>query len=254
MPNIENLTLSKALSVKNRLAGRLAQARSNIETYNSVLAGQRDDYGKATVDVRAEYERIPQAPGWPDRRQGGHPAGQPADLRGHPPARRAQERDPDARRPEHQARHGARLQRRRVPVHRPTILKPEVLEMVRRLEAEIDAIQDKLNQFNASTRIEIPGGSSTWRGDRTHDRSAGEPGRAGSPAFTVHHEGHSCSRCRCRINSHRSSGHASTLKAQRSHAVTSWETVRTVITSLREVLQDFPPLISIKHDELCPIF
>jgi len=57
MANVENLTLAKALSVKNRLAGRLAQALSNIETYNSVLARQRDDYGKATVDVRAEYDR-----------------------------------------------------------------------------------------------------------------------------------------------------------------------------------------------------
>ena len=57
MANLELLTLAKALSVKNRLAGRLAQARENIETYNSVLAGQRDDYGKATVDVRVEYDR-----------------------------------------------------------------------------------------------------------------------------------------------------------------------------------------------------
>jgi hypothetical protein len=37
-----------------------------------------------------------------------------------------------------------------------TITKPEVLEMVRRLEAEIDKLQDKLNQYNASTRIELP--------------------------------------------------------------------------------------------------
>jgi multidrug resistance efflux pump len=57
MANLELLTLAKALSVKDRLAGRLAQARENIETYNSVLAGQRDDYGKATADVRAEYDR-----------------------------------------------------------------------------------------------------------------------------------------------------------------------------------------------------
>jgi hypothetical protein len=33
MANLELLTLAKALSVKNRLAGRLAQARENIETY-----------------------------------------------------------------------------------------------------------------------------------------------------------------------------------------------------------------------------
>src|SRR5262245_66119894 len=54
----ESVTLAKALSVKNRLAGRLAQARTNIETYNSVLVGQRDDEGQTTVDVRAEYERL----------------------------------------------------------------------------------------------------------------------------------------------------------------------------------------------------
>ena len=36
------------------------------------------------------------------------------------------------------------------------ILKPEVLGIIRDLEAQIDAIQDKLNEFNAATRIEIP--------------------------------------------------------------------------------------------------
>ena len=48
MANVETITLAKALSVKNRLAGRLSQARSNVETYNCVQAGQRD--GQA-VDV-----------------------------------------------------------------------------------------------------------------------------------------------------------------------------------------------------------
>ena len=42
MENLEKLTLAKALSIKNRLAGRLAQARTTIETYNCVLAGQRE--------------------------------------------------------------------------------------------------------------------------------------------------------------------------------------------------------------------
>ena len=53
----EPVSLAKALSVKNRLAGRLSQSRTNIETYNSVPAGQRDGEGGAAVDVRAEYER-----------------------------------------------------------------------------------------------------------------------------------------------------------------------------------------------------
>ena len=50
---VESIGLDKALSVKNRLAGRLTQARSNVTTYNSVIVGQRD----ASIDVRAEYER-----------------------------------------------------------------------------------------------------------------------------------------------------------------------------------------------------
>src|SRR5437016_1081109 len=54
MANIETITLAKALSVKNRLAGRLSQARSNVETYNCVQAGQRD---AQTVDVRVEFDR-----------------------------------------------------------------------------------------------------------------------------------------------------------------------------------------------------
>ena len=33
---------------------------------------------------------------------------------------------------------------------------PEVLEMVRRLEGEIDKLQDKLNQYNATTTVEVP--------------------------------------------------------------------------------------------------
>ena len=37
----ENVTLAKALSIKNRLAGRLAQAKLNVETYNSVLVGRK---------------------------------------------------------------------------------------------------------------------------------------------------------------------------------------------------------------------
>ena len=51
MPNTEMLTLSKARSIRNRLTGRLAQAHENIETYNSVLVGQRETYGSSSVDV-----------------------------------------------------------------------------------------------------------------------------------------------------------------------------------------------------------
>lgn len=44
------LTLAKALKLKNRLAGRLAKVDSDLENYNSVLAGSDQP------DIRAIYE------------------------------------------------------------------------------------------------------------------------------------------------------------------------------------------------------
>ena len=41
-------------------------------------------------------------------------------------------------------------------VYDSVIRKPEVLDMVRAYEGEIDTIQDRLTQFNATTRVEIP--------------------------------------------------------------------------------------------------
>jgi hypothetical protein len=43
----EAVTLAKALSVKNRLAGRLAQARLNIETYK--LQDRLNQYNASTT-------------------------------------------------------------------------------------------------------------------------------------------------------------------------------------------------------------
>jgi len=157
MANPELLTLAKALSVKNRLAGRLAQARSNIETYNSVLAGQRDDYGKATVDVRAEYVRyrklqdglivvkaaIQRAnlPIYEDILQLGELKSVIQMLSGL-----------DTKNGTEPGYNGVEFR------YSAVILKPEALGIIRELEAQIDAIQDKINEFNASNRIEIP----TW--------------------------------------------------------------------------------------------
>jgi hypothetical protein len=153
--NTEAVTLAKALSVKNRLAGRLSQARTNIETYNSVLAGQRDDEGRATVDVRAEYERLLSL-------QEGLVAVKAAIQRAN-----AAIYEDVLRLGEKKAlvqmlsglntKHGSEPGFNGVEYrYTATITKPEVLEMVRRLEAEIDKLQDKLNQYNASTRIELP--------------------------------------------------------------------------------------------------
>jgi hypothetical protein len=155
MPNTETLTLAKALSVKNRLAGRLSQARSTIETYNSVLAGQRDDYGKATVDVRAEYDRY-------RKLQDGlivvKAAIQRANLPIYEDILQLGELKSVI-----QMLSGLNTKQGVEPGYNgiefrysAVILRPQVLEMVRNLETEIDAIQDKINQFNASTRVEIP--------------------------------------------------------------------------------------------------
>lgn len=51
MASAKAISLAKALKVKNRLAGRLTDTNSNIETYNSVLDGRKD-----TPDVLKLYD------------------------------------------------------------------------------------------------------------------------------------------------------------------------------------------------------
>lgn len=51
MASAKSISLAKALKIKNRLAGRLTDTQSNIETYNSVLDTRQDE-----VDVKKLYE------------------------------------------------------------------------------------------------------------------------------------------------------------------------------------------------------
>jgi hypothetical protein len=151
----ESISLAKALSIKNRLAGRLAQARSNIETYNSVLAGQRDAEGRSVVDVRAEYERLLLL-------QEAIVTVKAAIQRANEPfyedvLRLAEKKALVQMLSNLNTKHGSEPGFNGVEYrYTATILKPEVLEMVRRLEAEIDRLQDKLNQFNATTQVSLP--------------------------------------------------------------------------------------------------
>ena len=153
--NTEAVSLAKALAVKNRLAGRLSQARSNIETYNSVVAGQRGDEGRSAVDVRAEYERLLML-------QEGlvtvKAAIQRANVAVYEDVLRLGEKKALTQMlSELNTKHGSEPGYNGVEYrYSATILKPEVLEMVRRLEGEIDKLQDKLNQYNATTTVEIP--------------------------------------------------------------------------------------------------
>jgi hypothetical protein len=148
----ESLTLAKALAVKNRLAGRLAQARANVEAYNSVLAGQR---AAGAVDVRAELARYRAT-------QEALVAVKAAIQRANVPIQEDILRLGEAKATLQMlnglnTKHGAEPGYNGVEFqYDATIRKPEALAMVRALEAEIDATQDRINQHNAATRIELP--------------------------------------------------------------------------------------------------
>ena len=150
-PQFESITLDKALSVKNRLAGRLAQARTNVETYNCVVAGQRE----STVDVRAEYERMTVL-------QEALVAVKAAIQRANGPILEDVYRLGEAK-SVMQMLNGLNTKQGPEPGYNgvtydyaSTFLKPEVLETVRRLEGRVDEIQDRINSHNAMTRIELP--------------------------------------------------------------------------------------------------
>jgi hypothetical protein len=149
----EAVTLAKALSIKNRLAGRLAQAKLNVETYNSVLSGQKEA-GASTVDVRVEFDRYLAL-------QEGMVVVKAAIQRANLPIyqdvlRLAEKKALLQMLGSLNTKHGTEpgyvgVEYRYVA----TIAKPEVLEMARKAESEIDKIQDDLTQFNASTTVEI---------------------------------------------------------------------------------------------------
>ena len=46
------ITLAKALKVKNRLTGRLAKVQSDIQAYNSVPAGQADQVNVPALNAK----------------------------------------------------------------------------------------------------------------------------------------------------------------------------------------------------------
>lgn len=152
MAETESLTLAKALSVKNRLAGRLAQARGNVQAYNSVLAGQRD--GAGTVDVRAEFDRMLKLQ---DALVAVKAAIQRANIEIYAEILRLGEIKSLIQMLNGlETRHGVEPGFQGLEYHYVAeIRKPEVLDLIRQREGEIDAIQDRINQYNAATRIEL---------------------------------------------------------------------------------------------------
>ena len=147
------ITLAKALKIKNRLVGRLAKAQIDIQTYNSVpealadqvnipvLVKNRDELVEALVGVKTainEANREAQR----DIYELAEKKGMVQFLTGL------------------NTRHGVQP-----PVYPSTVevnyvaalKKADVDAQVARLETEIDQLQDRLDQFNHDRKIEVDG-------------------------------------------------------------------------------------------------
>jgi hypothetical protein len=148
-----DITLAKALKLKNRLAGRLAKVQSDIQLFNSVPEGQagqvnvpalaqtRGELVEALVTLKtaineanravqrdifdlAEKKATAQFLAGVNTRHGPQPAVYPSTT---------------------EVNYVASLK------------KADVDALVARLEAEIDQLQDKLDQFNHAHRIDVDG-------------------------------------------------------------------------------------------------
>lgn len=147
MPQI---SLAKALKLKNRLAGRLNKVQQDIQTYNSVLAEQagqndvpalcktRDEIANNLVTLKTKIV-FGNAEIQADLIQQGELKSKLAWLA------TLETRDG-------QERHG--YQNTEV-TWVAALKKKDVDAETKKLEAEIDAIQDKLDNFNHTKKIEV---------------------------------------------------------------------------------------------------
>jgi DNA repair exonuclease SbcCD ATPase subunit len=148
---LHEITLAKALKVKNRLAGRLAKVQADIQAYNSVPEGQadqvnvpallksREELVEALVDLKtaindanreaqrdiyrlAEAKAAAQFLAGLNTRHGPQPAVYPSTT---------------------EVNYVAALK------------KTEVDARVTRLEEEIDRLQDRLDHFNHVRKVEV---------------------------------------------------------------------------------------------------
>jgi hypothetical protein len=147
------ITLAKALKVKNRLTGRLAKVQGDIQAFNSVPVGQADQVNvpalmktreelvgalvglkTAINEVNREVQRdiyglaekkaTAQFLGGISTRHGQQPPAYPSTI---------------------EVNYVAAMK------------KADVDALVVRLEKEIDQLQDKLDQFNHARKIEVDG-------------------------------------------------------------------------------------------------
>jgi hypothetical protein len=150
---LQEITLAKALKLKNRLAGRLAKIQEDIHTYNSVPEGQADQVNvPARMKTREELV--------------GALVGLKTAIN---EANREVQRDIyDLAEKKATAQFLAGVYTRhgpQPPVYPSTtevsyvaaLKKADVDVLVARLEKEIDQLQDRLDQFNHVHKIEVDG-------------------------------------------------------------------------------------------------
>jgi hypothetical protein len=148
---LQEITLAKALKVKNRLAGRLAKVQADIETYNSVPEGQAGQVNVPAL-MKTREELV-----------GGLVSLKTAINE----ANREVQRDIydlAERKAAAQFLAGVNIQHGPQPAVYPSttevnyvaaLKKADVDALVLRLEKEIDRLQDRLDQFNHGHRIEV---------------------------------------------------------------------------------------------------
>jgi hypothetical protein len=145
------ITVAKALKVKNRLAGRLAKVQADIQAYNSVPAGQADQVNVPAL-MRTREELV-----------GALVALKTAINDANREAQRdiydlAEKKATAQFLAGVNTRHGPQP-----PVYPSTVevtyvaalKKADVDGLVAGLEKEIDQLQDRLDQFNHDHRIEV---------------------------------------------------------------------------------------------------
>jgi hypothetical protein len=147
------ITLAKALKVKNRLAGRLARVQADIQAYNSVPEGQADQVNVPAL-LKAREELVGALVGLKEAVNDAN--------------REAQRDIYDLAEKKAAAQFLAGLNTRHGPqpaVYPGTtevnyvaaLKKADVDALVAGLEKEIDRLQDRLDQFNHARTVEVEG-------------------------------------------------------------------------------------------------
>jgi hypothetical protein len=143
------ISLAKAMKLKNRLAGRLAKLDKDLETFNSVVAGADQP------DIKGLYvERAKVVTRLIDLKVAINAANQPAQRT---IVELGEAKSVIALLGRMSTKHGTMVE----PYHGTAVQyvaqfrKVDVDQEVRRLEGEIDRLQDQLDGFNHKTTITI---------------------------------------------------------------------------------------------------